>query len=442
MHRIIAIRREDKNEWERRTPLTPEAVKKLSNDHGISFYIQPSTTRIFGDEAFARAGAVIKEDLSGCPIVIGIKEMPPAFFLPGKTYMFFSHTTKGQPHNMAMLKSLIGLKCNLIDYELITDRNGKRLVFFSFHAGLAGMVGGLWALGQRLKQEGISTTLQEIRQAKDYASLKDAKSAIAHVGKKIAKDGLPPQLSPMVIGFSGYGNVSRGAQEIFDELPHKVIEPEELASLTNADNHVLYKVVFKEEHLVEPIDQGQPFSLQDYYDYPKKYRAIFHRYLPHLTYLVNCIFWTPDYPRLITRDDIKRFYCSPQPKLRGIADISCDIEGSVEFLLKCTAPGNPTYVYLPDKDAIVDGFAGNGPVILAVANLPSEIPLEASKYFSNVLKDFIPQLASCDFSKEYDRLSLSGPLKKALILHHGKFTPKYQYMKDFVTPIPVENSDC
>lgn len=443
MQKILGIRREDKNKWERRTPLTPEAVKKLSDDHDITFHIQLSTTRIFSDEAFKQAGAVIKEELSGCPIVIGIKEMPADFFLPKKTYVFFSHTIKDQPHNMAMLKSLIDLKCNLIDYELITDENGKRLVFFSFHAGLAGMVSGLWALGQRLKQEGISTPLQEIRQAKDYGSLKQAKEAIGRVGKKIAKDGLPSQLTPMLIGFSGYGNVSQGAQEIFDELPHKEIEPEELASsatATYADNHVLYKVVFKEEHMVESIDPNQPFDLQDYYDYPKKYRGIFHRYLPHLTYLVNCIFWTPDYPRLITKDDIRKLYSSPQPKLRGIADISCDIEGSIECLVKCTDPANPTYVYLPDKDTIVDGFSGNGPVILAVANLPSEIPLEASAYFSSVLKDFIPQLASCDFSKEYDRLSLSEPLKKALILHHGKFTPKYQYMKDFVTSIPVENN--
>jgi len=107
---MIAIRREDKNEWERRAPLTPDAVKELANNYDITFHIQPSTGRVFSDEAFNRAGAVIKEDLSNCPIVIGIKEMPPAFFLPEKTYVFFSHTTKGQPHNMPMLKRLIELK--------------------------------------------------------------------------------------------------------------------------------------------------------------------------------------------------------------------------------------------------------------------------------------------------------------------------------------------
>ena len=432
MHRMIAIRREDKNEWERRAPLTPDAVKELANNYDITFHIQPSTTRIFSDEAFTRAGAVIKEDLSCCSVVIGIKEMPADFFLPEKTYVFFSHTTKGQPHNMPMLKRLIDLKCTLIDYELITDQNGKRLVFFSFHAGLAGMVSGLWSLGRRLKAEGITTPFEKIQQAKDYPSLKDAKAAIADVGSKIVENGLPPQLSPMIIGFSGYGNVSKGAQEIFDELPHKVIEPEELASLTNPDNHVLYKVIFKEQHLVESIDPKQTFDLHDYYAHPEKYRSIFHRYLPYLTYLVNCIFWTPDYPRLITKDDIKKLYSSPQPKLRGIADISCDIEGSIECLVKCTDPANPTYTYLPDKDTIADGFSPAGPVILAVDTLPAEIPLESSTYFSGVLKDFIGHLVSCDFSKEYDHLSLPEPLKKALILHKGNFTPKYQHMQNFL----------
>ena len=432
MHRIIAIRREDKNESERRTPLTPDAVKALADSHDITFHIQPSTTRIFSNEAFTRLGGVIEEDLSNCPIVIGIKEMPPAFFLPEKTYMFFSHTTKGQPQNMPMLKKLVDLKCTLIDYEFITDQDDRRLVFFSFHAGLAGMVSGLWSLGRRLKAQDIISPFEKIQQAKDYTSLKDAKEAIAQAGTEIAQNGLPVQLAPFVIGFAGYGNVSTGAQEVFDALPHKTIEPQDLDSLTDHDNHVLYKVVFKEHHMAESIDPAQPFDLQDYYDYPQKYRGIFHRYLPYLTYLVNCIFWTPSYPRLVTKDDIKKLYSTPQPKLLGIADISCDIGGSIECLVKCTDPANPTYTYLPDKDAISNAFSPAGPVILAVDTLPAEIPLESSTYFSGVLKDFIPHLVSCDFSKDYEQLSLPDPLKKAVILHKGKLTPKFQYMKSFL----------
>ncbi|MHC5061822.1 MAG: bifunctional lysine ketoglutarate reductase /saccharopine dehydrogenase family protein [Planctomycetota bacterium] len=435
MQKILGIRREDVNKWERRTPLTPDAAKKLRDDHGISIYIQPSDIRIFPDEAFTRAGCVVSEDLSGCPVVIGIKEVPADILLPEKTYMFFSHTIKGQSHNMGMLKRLMDSKCNLIDYEMITNAKGKRLVFFGIHAGLAGMIGGLWSLGQRFEAEGIQTPLQQIRQAKEYRSLDHAKQVIAEVGEKIARDGLGPEVSPLTIGFCGYGNVSLGAQEIFDLLPHIQIEPEELASLADtpgADNHVLYKVIFKEEHMAAAVNPGADFDLIDYYNHPGKYRGVFSRYLPYLTYLVNCIFWTPKYPRLITKEDIRKLYSSGQPKLRGIADISCDIEGSVEVLVKCTDSGNPTYVYVPDKDTILDGFSGKGPVILAVENLPAEIALEASTHFSNALIDYIDKLVCCDFSKEYKHLALPEPLKKALILHRGKFTPDYMYMQSFV----------
>lgn len=434
MRKLLGIRREDKNEWERRVPLTPDDVRKLSDKHGITFYIQPSAIRVFPDEAFREAGAVVQDDLSSCSVVIGVKEMPSDFFLPGKTYIFFSHTIKGQDYNMGMLKSLVHLKCNLIDYELITDRNGERLVFFGLHAGLAGMVNGLWALGQRFKEEGISTPFEEIHQVKNYGSLKEAEEAIEQVGRKIEKKGLPAKLTPMIVGFSGHGNASQGAQAIFDKLPHKTIEPGELSSLARsekADGTVLYKVVFKAEHIVEPIDPDQVFDHQDYHQHPQKYRSIFRRYLSDLTYLVNCIFWTADYPRLVTKADIKELFSTGKPKLRGIADISCDVGGSVECLLKCTDPGNPTYVYLPEEDTIVDGFSGHGLVIVAEDTLPSEISLESSTYFSSVLHNFIPDLVSCDFSKEYDQLLLPEPLKKALILHKGKFTEKYRYMEAF-----------
>lgn len=433
MKRILGIRREDKNQWERRAPLTPQALKKLREEHGISFYVQPSAIRVFPDAAFRQTGAVVQEDLSCCDVIIAVKEIPAEFLLPEKTYMFFSHTIKGQPHNMAMLKRLVELKCNLIDYELITDAGGKRLVSFSFHAGLAGMISGLWALGERLKHEGIATAFEKIRQAKDYASLEQAKQAVRRAGEEIAEDGLPAEVVPMIVGFAGHGNVSQGAQQIFDELPYRQIEPQELSFFVNkgkADNKVVYKVVLEGEDIAEPIDPAQGFDLQDYHLHPEKYRSIFARYLPNLTYLVNCIFWRPGCPRLVTKNDIRRLYSCGRCRLRGITDISCDIEGSVECLVKCTDPGNPTYVYLPDKDAIVDGFCGQGPVMLAVDTIAAEIPLEASTYFSGVLTDFVPEVVSCDFSAGYDDLSLSGPLKKALVLHNGSFTPAYKYMEN------------
>ena len=149
----LGIRREDKNEWERRAPLAPDAVSRLVAQ-GVEVLVEPSPRRIFTDLEYARAGARIAPDLSACTLVLGVKEIPPARFRPGGAYCFFSHTIKGQPYNMGMLARLRELGCTLLDYELVKDDQGRRLIFFGRHAGLAGMLDSLWALGRRLAEEG------------------------------------------------------------------------------------------------------------------------------------------------------------------------------------------------------------------------------------------------------------------------------------------------
>ncbi|HPR63835.1 MAG TPA: bifunctional lysine ketoglutarate reductase /saccharopine dehydrogenase family protein [Thermoanaerobaculia bacterium] len=435
MPNIIGIRREDKNQWERRVSLTPDDVAALIQSLDAEFVVQPSPIRIFTDQAYADAGARLSEDLSSCNIVMGVKEMPSEVFLSGKTYIFFSHTIKGQSYNMPMLRKLLQQKCTLIDYEKIEDEQKRRLVFFGIHAGYAGMIDGLWMLGQRLKTEGFSTPFEQIRQAKEYPSLEEAKKAIAAVGQECLATPLPPALTPMVFGFAGYGHVSAGAQEVFDVLPHKVITPSDLLSYGKSgfpDSTLFYKVIFKEEHLVAPLEPDHPFELQEYYDHPERFKGMFHQYLPHLTLLINCIFWTPSYPRLITRQQVRDLYASGQPKFRGVSDISCDPNGSIEFNLHCTDSGNPVYVYLTDEDRVIDGFEGNGPAVLAIDNLPCELPFEASTYFSSVLRDFMPSLIACDFTKPAESLGLPDPLMRALIVHRGEFTAPFRYMKTFI----------
>jgi len=287
----IGIRREDKNEWEARVPLTPDAVRELIGG-GVEVWLQPSRIRTFPDEAYSEIGAVISEDLSSCPVVVAVKEMPADFFEPEGTYLFFSHTIKGQPYNMPMLRRLMELECQLLDYEVVTDDDGRRLIFFGNYAGLAGMINSLWSLGRRLEWEGKPSALGDIKQAYKYDNLEEAKSQIAEIGKRIASEGIPAEVAPLICGFAGYGNVSQGAQEIFDLLPNEEIAPSEMADVaSSAGSEVkkLYKVVFKEEHLVEPVDASTTFELQDYYDHPEKYRAQFEKYLPHLTVLVCCI---------------------------------------------------------------------------------------------------------------------------------------------------------
>ena len=142
----IGIRREDKYDWERRTPLTPQDAKELADKHGIKFIAQISPNRVFGDKAYQQAGITVAQDLSSCPVVLGIKEIPIEALNPETTYVFFSHTIKGQSFNMPMLRHMLSLNCTLIDYEKITDDNGRRLIFFGNYAGLVGMIESLWAM--------------------------------------------------------------------------------------------------------------------------------------------------------------------------------------------------------------------------------------------------------------------------------------------------------
>jgi Alanine dehydrogenase/PNT, N-terminal domain len=350
MTSLIGIRREDKSEWERRVPVTPEDAAELRK-HGIQVVAQTSAIRAFTDEEFVQAGVTVQEDLSPCPVILGIKEMPEDSFEPDKTYVFFAHVIKGQPYNMPMLQRMLDLGCTLIDYERVVDEKNRRLIFFGWHAGMAGMIDTLWTLGQRLAWEGIPNPFTELRQTHTYHDLAEAKGALARVRAKIETKGLPETLTPLILGVAGYGNVSRGAQEMLDLLPIHEIEPEEVAKIaagTDDARHHIYKVVFKEWHMVTPAAPDGTFELQDYYDHPEKYRGVFEQYIPYLTVLVNAIFWTSRYPRLVTKAYLKAlFEGEAKPRLRVIGDISCDVDGAIECTVKSTEPGDPVYVYNP-----------------------------------------------------------------------------------------------
>jgi alpha-aminoadipic semialdehyde synthase len=429
MGHCVGIRREDKSIWERRVPLIPDHVPFLK-ELGIEVVVQPSDTRVFKENEYTSAGATIAEDLSKCPVVFAVKEIPAPFFQKGGTYVFFSHTIKGQPHNMPMLKRLMELGCNLIDYERVVDENDRRLVFFGWHAGVAGMVESLVALGKRLASDGIASPFIALKQPIEYTSIHEARTALEVIRHWIEVDGLPEEIVPLVVGITGYGNVSKGSQEMLDILPTREIKPSELKSVTacSADaKHTVYKVVFKEEDIVVPKRRGDPFALQDYYDHPEKYEGVFETYLQYLSVLVNCIFWTPRYPRLVTKDYLRNKWKGT--KLKVIGDISCDIDGSVEATAKVTDPSNPTFVWDPATDKAVDGWEGDGPVIMAIDFLPAELPRDASVYFSNVLKEFVPAITLADYGVEFDHLALPEPIKKAVVLHRGKLTPDYQYLK-------------
>ncbi|UCD75254.1 MAG: hypothetical protein JSV91_15905 [Phycisphaerales bacterium] len=427
----IGIRHETKSLHEARTPLTPEAVRSLITDHGVAVTVQASPVRAFSAADYKSAGASITDELSDCSVILGVKEIPAEMMERGKTYLFFSHTVKGQPENMPALKRLMELGCTLIDYERIVDEKDQRLVFFGRFAGLAGMIDALWALGRRLRYEGITSPFESVTPARLYNDLEHAKQEIGKVSEVIRNHGLPDAMTPFVCGFAGYGQVSQGAQEIYDLLPVKEVEPSELPDLP-AEMRICYKVVFKEEHSVRRADASQPFDLQEYNRHPDRYESDFFRHVPHLTTLVNCIYWEPRYPRLITRDQFRQLYADGQPRLRVIADITCDINGSLACTTHATYPGNPIYVYNPVSGATCAGEAGTGPVVLAIDFLPAEIPIDSSHAFSAALEPFIPALANADFSRSLAESGLPPELARAVIVYRGKLTEPYHYIRDFI----------
>lgn len=437
MNNIIGIRLEDKNVWETRAPIIPKHVKTLISKEFLKFIVQSSKIRTFSDDDYREAGAAIASDLKDAKVIFAIKEIPIPVVEHGKTYIFFSHTIKGQKHNMPMLKKILELKCTLIDYEKVLNEKGFRLIFFGNYAGMAGMIETLWGYGQRVKGlKNIENPFLQIKHAYQYDNLEIAQEAVGEIGKKITKEGLPKELIPLVVGFAGYGNVSSGAQSVLDALPVKEIDPTELIKFYErkefSQNHV-YKVVFKEEHMVEPIEGG--FELQDYYNHGiAKYRGVFENYIPFLSILVNGIYWSDKYPRLISKDYVKRMFESKEEiRLLTIGDISCDIEGGIELTITTTEPDNPIFIYNPFTDEATVGLEGIGMAIMAVDNLPCELPMESSISFSETLKPFVPIIAKADYSKPFSELDLPPVIKNAVITHQGKLTPNYKYIEEFDT---------
>uniref|UniRef100_A0A7V3PS70 Saccharopine dehydrogenase (NAD(+), L-lysine-forming) n=1 Tax=candidate division WOR-3 bacterium TaxID=2052148 RepID=A0A7V3PS70_UNCW3 len=430
---IIGIRREDKNRWERRAPLTPAQIFWLISRHHLRFQVQHSTIRAFPDSEYQQAGAEVREDLSDCPVTLGIKEMPIGFFLPERTYIFFAHVIKGQPGNMPMLRRLMELNCSLIDYEKVTDEQGRRLIFFGRYAGIAGMIDTLAGLGKRLAVQGIVTPFLEAKLAHEYERYEVARKEISKIGELIRNKGLPQQIAPLIIGVTGYGNVAKGAGEILSALGAIPVSPADLPAVINeSDRWNIYQVTFKEEHLVAPVAADRSFDLQEYYHHPERYCSKFQEYLPYLSVLVNCIYWDNRYPRLVTRDYLATAFRTAKLRLIIIGDISCDIEGSIEATVKANEPGAPFFVYDPLNRSIQDGVEGSGIVIMAVDNLPCELAVDSSTEFGNALMPFIPALSATDFTRPLDRLELPAPLRRALILHQGRLTPEFQYLEKYV----------
>jgi len=432
----IGIRREDINRWERRVPIIPSHARELAARQGLDLRIQPSEIRVFADADYRAAGVAVEENLSPCGVVLALKEIPIPLIEPGKAYVFFSHTAKGQSQNMPMLRRMMERGSTLIDYEKMVDDEGRRVLYFGNYAGHAGMIDTLWTLGRRLEAEGLANPFTLLEPTHSYQSLVEAKEAVARLAWTIIREGLPRKLGTLVVGFFGYGHVSQGAQEIFDLLPVETVRPADVPGLVESGAGLpgrLYKTVFHEQDMVRPIDPAKPFDLQDYYANPQAYRPVTEDVVRHLTVLVNGIYWTPKFPKYVTKAFLKGLYAAgARPRLKVIGDITCDINGSIESTVQATDSENPVYVYDPARDKAIMGFEGHGPAVLAVYNLPAELPLESSTYFSGQLKEHVPAIAAADYAGEFATCGLPDVLRRAVILYRGRLTPDYGYLAKFL----------
>uniref|UniRef100_A0AAV1VLI7 Saccharopine dehydrogenase (NAD(+), L-glutamate-forming) n=1 Tax=Peronospora matthiolae TaxID=2874970 RepID=A0AAV1VLI7_9STRA len=435
--KCVGIVRETYNKWERRVPLTPMHVKELVQQ-GVRVLVQPSTVRVFSDEQYLRAGATVSDDLTAANVIVGVKQVPEPALLADKTYLFFSHTIKAQPENMALLDAVLHRRITLIDYECITEASGKRLIAFGANAGRAGMIAGFRGLGERLINMGISSPFVNVASAYMYADLEHAKEAVEAAGRRILKDGLPKELAPMTFAFTGNGKVSKGAQEIFKLMPHEMVHPSELPNLP-MNNRVLYGTVIDDPaFLVKSRSEDPRTPLRaHYYQHPHQYEAAFHeKVLPYTSMLVNCMYWDDRFPRLITREQIRKLRSAGNQKLLGIADISCDIGGSVEFLERATEIERPFALYDVAEDKMSDdgdfrGLGGdNGIMMMGVDILPSELARESSQQFGDSLLKYANTLSSISSSDVplYEHKELPAELRGACIASNGVLTPRYEYI--------------
>uniref|UniRef100_A0A0E0NLU1 Saccharopine dehydrogenase (NAD(+), L-glutamate-forming) n=1 Tax=Oryza rufipogon TaxID=4529 RepID=A0A0E0NLU1_ORYRU len=437
---VVGILAETANMWERRAPLTPSHCARLllgggKRGTGVNrIIVQPSTKRIHHDAQYEDVGCEISKDLSECGLIIGIKQPKLEMILPHRAYGFFSHTHKAQKENMPLLDEILEKRVSLFDYELIAGDDGKRLLAFGKFAGRAGLIDFLHGLGQRYLSLGYSTPFLSLGQSHMYPSLAAAKAAVIAIGEEIATFGLPSGICPIVFVFTGTGNVSQGAQEIFKLLPHSFVDAGKLPELSAARSlsqhpqsskrvFQLYGCVVSSRDMVTPKDPTRCFNKADYYAHPEHYKPVFHeRIAPYASAIVNCMYWERRFPRLLSIDQLQQLMKNGCP-LVGISDITCDIGGSIEFVNKSTSIERPFFRYDPCTNSCHDDMEGNGVICLAVDILPTEFSKEASQHFGDILSKFVARLAS---AKEL--LELPSHLRKACIAHAGRLTSLYEYI--------------
>ena len=401
---VIGLIREGKQEPDSRVALTPAQCRwLLTNRKDITIIVQHSSSRCFADAEYIRAGVAVQESLDDCEILLGIKEVPVAMLLPQKTYLFFSHTKKLQPYNQAMLQEILRKKITLIDYECLVHEDGTRIIGFGFFAGIVGAHNGMMAYGNRTGSFSL-----------------DRVFAIKSMNRLIhTYFGL--HLPNIKIAVTGSGRVAHGILEIMNLMGIRETEPEDF--LARTFKYPVY-VHLKGADLYKRKD-GQPYSREHFHANPELYKSLFTNYLAHADIVMNGVYWTEAIPQLFSMEDMQR----ADFKIATIADITDDKHGSIPCNLGDSSIQDPVYGVDKMTGVKTAPYVSSSVDVMAVSNLPNELPRDASRYFGEqMIKYIFPELLATE----------SSIIHHACITKNGALNEPFNYMTDYANGSAVK----
>jgi len=403
----IGIIRESRSD-DRRTPLVPAHIKELlSTFPDLSIFVQPSKHRCFSDQEYEEQGAIIAEDLRACNLVLGVKEIEPNLLIASKSYMFFSHTSKIQPDNSAaaqgtpgmdkkeLLKEILKKNITLIDYENIRDDQSRRYLGFGRFAGIVGCYNSLNLYLETLGQK----PMPRAHELNSYEKLKD------NIGKR--------DFGNARIIITGDGRVARGSLEFLKFSNIQKILPENYLQYNNSS------AIFCNLPTSAYVSNkdGNVFDLQHFINSPEMYISVLDKYMPSTSMLISSHYWDPKSPRLFEKKDIEKYN-----NLKVIGDITCDVNGSIPTTSRPSTITDP-YYYI-DRTTLQEINQHNQALaIMAVDNLPSELPKDSSKEFGDgIVKEVLPYILEKD----------DGRIKRATITKNSYFLPSYKYLTNYI----------
>ncbi|MEQ9050506.1 MAG: NAD(P)-dependent oxidoreductase [Marinoscillum sp.] len=396
----IALIKEGKVPKDKRVALTPyQARQVMERFPDVDLVAQTSDIRCFTDQDYLNEGIRVVDTVDDCDILLGVKEVPIPNLIANKTYFFFSHTIKKQPYNRPLIREVISKKIRLIDYETLTDETGKRIIAFGRWAGIVGAYNGIWTFGKRYN-------LFDIRRASECFDLEDLKTEFDKV-----------KLPAIKIALTGGGRVAKGAMGVLHGMNIRKVTPAAFVE-EQFDYPVFAQLNTRDYHVRK---DGGDFSRHEFYDNPELYDADFLKYAKVTDLLIAAAFWDPNSPVLFKREDILK----NDFKINIVADITCDIEGSIPSTKKPSTIEDPVYDYNPSDNDVESAFTDEGNItVMAVDNLPCELPRDASESFGNeLLHNVLPELLGDDSR---------GVIRRATITADGDLTPVYEYLRGYV----------